>query len=246
VEAHRLSNSTGGVIQLDLVQTDENRFELDLVLIANPDDALLIAPYFLEVTINYNEPLLPFELLTRSVMSGFGAAHLCILGYGAVDGLGPPLELTTLGLFIISVLTTLSIPIWYVFSTQMAIGLVLITSIPIPTYLYLCMDIAYISLRNEKLRILSKLADEVAVVNQHVTEFIALDHKEGINHSEVDRVSSELVGIQTIYNSANAMRTFPLDDRMVSEVVSTVFAPVLSLIVTALAEHFWILVVSWV
>jgi hypothetical protein len=77
---------------LDLVQTDENRFELDLVLIANPDDALLIAPYFLEVTINYNEPLLPFELLTRSVMSGFGAAHLCILGYGAVDGLGPPLD----------------------------------------------------------------------------------------------------------------------------------------------------------
>lgn len=34
---------------MDLVQTDENRFELDLVLIANPDDALLIAPYFLEV-----------------------------------------------------------------------------------------------------------------------------------------------------------------------------------------------------
>jgi hypothetical protein len=76
----------------DLVQTDEDRFELDLVLIANPDDALLIAPYFLEVTMNYDEPLLPFGLLTRSVMSGFGAAHLCILGYGALDGLGPPLD----------------------------------------------------------------------------------------------------------------------------------------------------------
>jgi len=76
----------------DLVQTDEDRFELDLVLIANPDEALLIAPYFLEVTINYDEPLLPFGLLTRSVMSGFGAAHLCILGYGAVDGLGPALD----------------------------------------------------------------------------------------------------------------------------------------------------------
>jgi hypothetical protein len=64
------------------VQTDEDKFELDLVLIANPDDALLIAPYFLEVTINYDEPLLPFGLLTRSVMSGLGAADLCILGYG--------------------------------------------------------------------------------------------------------------------------------------------------------------------
>jgi len=75
----------------DLVQTDRDRFEVDLVLIANPDDALLIAPYFLEVTINYDEPLLPFGLLTRSVMSGFGAALLCILGYGAHD-LGPPLD----------------------------------------------------------------------------------------------------------------------------------------------------------
>ena len=74
------------------VQTDEDKFELDLVLIANPDDALLIAPYFLEVTINYDEPLLPFGLLTRSVMSGLGAADLCILGYGTVDDLGPPLD----------------------------------------------------------------------------------------------------------------------------------------------------------
>jgi hypothetical protein len=76
----------------DLVQTDEDRFELDFVLIANPDDVLLIAPYFLEVRINYDEPLLPFGLLIRSVMSGFGAAHLCILGYGALDDLGPPLD----------------------------------------------------------------------------------------------------------------------------------------------------------
>ena len=74
----------------DLVQTDEDRFELDLVLIANPDDTLLIAPYFLEVTINYDEPLLPFGLLTRSVMSGFRAAHLCILGYHT--DLGPTLD----------------------------------------------------------------------------------------------------------------------------------------------------------
>jgi hypothetical protein len=66
----------------DHVQTDQDRFELDLVLIANPDEPLLIAPYFLEVTINYDEPLLPFGLLTRSVMSGFGGADLCILGYG--------------------------------------------------------------------------------------------------------------------------------------------------------------------
>jgi hypothetical protein len=76
----------------DLVQTDEDGFELDLVLIANPDDALLIAPYFLEVTINYDAPLLPFGLLTRSVMRGFGAAHLCILGYATTDDLGPTLD----------------------------------------------------------------------------------------------------------------------------------------------------------
>jgi hypothetical protein len=74
------------------VQTDQDKFELDLVLIANPDDALLIAPYFLEVTINYDQPLLPFGLLTRSVMSAFGAADLCILGYGAPKGLGAPLD----------------------------------------------------------------------------------------------------------------------------------------------------------
>lgn len=66
----------------DLVQTDEDAFEVDLVLIANPDDGLLIAPYFLGVTINYDEPLLPFGLLKRSVMSGFGGAPFCILGYG--------------------------------------------------------------------------------------------------------------------------------------------------------------------
>jgi hypothetical protein len=76
----------------DHVQTDQDEFELDLVLIANPDDALLIAPYFLEVTINYDQPLLPFGLLTRNVMSGFGAADLCILAYGALNGLGGSLD----------------------------------------------------------------------------------------------------------------------------------------------------------
>lgn len=76
----------------NLVQTDEDRFEVDLILIANPDDPLLIAPYFLAVRIDYYQALLPFGLLARSVMRGFGAADLCILGYGALDGLGPPLD----------------------------------------------------------------------------------------------------------------------------------------------------------
>lgn len=73
----------------NLLQTDEDRFELDLVLIANPDDPLLIGPYIVFLAANYYEPLLPFGLLTRNVMSVFGIADLCILGYGS---LAPPFD----------------------------------------------------------------------------------------------------------------------------------------------------------
>jgi hypothetical protein len=61
-------------------RTGEGTFELDLALIADPDDAQLIASYLLVVTIGYDEPLLPFGLLTRNV-DGTDLGDLCLLGY---------------------------------------------------------------------------------------------------------------------------------------------------------------------
>jgi len=67
----------------NLVQTDEDRFELDLAFIGDPDDAQLISRYVLFVTIDYDEPLLPgMPLITRNI-HGSNLGDICILGYDA-------------------------------------------------------------------------------------------------------------------------------------------------------------------
>jgi hypothetical protein len=60
----------------------QDEFELDLTFIGNPDDEQLIRDYVLAVTIDYNEPLLPWiPLVTRTTASGMNVADLCLLGY---------------------------------------------------------------------------------------------------------------------------------------------------------------------
>jgi len=61
-------------------RTGEGTFELDFAFIADPENGLSIAQYVLIVTIGYDEPLLPFGLLTRNV-NGTGVGDLCLLGY---------------------------------------------------------------------------------------------------------------------------------------------------------------------
>jgi hypothetical protein len=61
-------------------RTGEGTFELDLAFIASPDDVQLVASYLLVVTIRYDEPLLPFGLLTRNV-NATDVGDLCLLGY---------------------------------------------------------------------------------------------------------------------------------------------------------------------
>mgnify|MGYP001055318543 CR=1 FL=1 len=61
-------------------RTGEGTFELDLALIADPHDEQLIARYLLLVTIGYDEPLLPFGLLSRNA-NGTDIGDLCLLGY---------------------------------------------------------------------------------------------------------------------------------------------------------------------
>jgi hypothetical protein len=61
-------------------RTGEGTFELDLAFIAGPDDVQLVASYLLVVTIRYDEPLLPFGLLTRNV-NATDVGDLCLLGY---------------------------------------------------------------------------------------------------------------------------------------------------------------------
>jgi len=61
-------------------RTGEGTFGLDLAFIGDPDDAPLIASYVLVVTIGYDEPSLPFGLLSRTV-NGTSAGDLCLLGY---------------------------------------------------------------------------------------------------------------------------------------------------------------------
>ena len=59
----------------------EDRLEVDLAFIDDPDDVALIAHYHLLVTVDYDEPLLPWmPLLTRRV-SGAKIGDLCLLGY---------------------------------------------------------------------------------------------------------------------------------------------------------------------
>jgi hypothetical protein len=58
----------------------EGALELDLALIADPDDEQLILRYLLVVTIGYDEPLLPFGLLSRNA-NGTDIGDLCLLGY---------------------------------------------------------------------------------------------------------------------------------------------------------------------
>ena len=59
----------------------EDRLEVDLAFIGDPDDVALMAHYLLLVTVTYDESLLPWmPLLTRRV-SGTDLGDLCLLGY---------------------------------------------------------------------------------------------------------------------------------------------------------------------
>jgi hypothetical protein len=160
-----------------------------------------------------------------------------------IGGLEPLSDLTTLGLLIISVLTALAIPIWYLFSKPTSVMFALVTSIVIPVYLYLSMDKIYACLRADKLRGLAALSDELETVNHEIQSFVELKHRTRISHRELAKISSDLVAIQTIYKSIDQMRTFPVNTKMLIKVASTMLVPILSLILTRLAEVAWSLLV---
>jgi len=82
-------------------RTGEGTFELDLALIADPYDGQLISRYLLVVTIGYDEPLLPFGLLTRNV-NCTDVGDLCLLGYhfGKHPPPGTPESEKALGKFV--------------------------------------------------------------------------------------------------------------------------------------------------
>jgi hypothetical protein len=156
-----------------------------------------------------------------------------------LGGLEPVSDLTTLGLLIISVLTAVSIPIWFLFSKEATIVFVVITSILIPLYLYLSMDRLYVSLRNVKQETLVSLAVELEAVVKRVREYVTIEHKSDSDYTKLAQVATNLTAVEKLYNSVSGMRTFPVNTRTMLKVATTTLVPILSLILTSLAQVLW-------
>ena len=59
----------------------EDRLEVDLAFIGDPDDLALMAHYILDVTVSYGEPLLSWSPLPTRTVIGAGRGDVCLLGY---------------------------------------------------------------------------------------------------------------------------------------------------------------------
>jgi len=66
----------------------ESKFKFDLAFIGDPDDEEVTTRYMLLVTVDYDEPLLPWMRLFTRKASGVAMGDLCLLGYNV--GKHPP------------------------------------------------------------------------------------------------------------------------------------------------------------
>jgi len=94
-----------------------------------------------------------------------------------IGGLAPLSTLSTFAIFAVGLLSTISIPLWYMFSLPTAIVWVFITSFLIPCYFLYSMSGVYAVLKKEKENSLKEMNDELRYITEEIRKFIRVDHE---------------------------------------------------------------------
>lgn len=158
-----------------------------------------------------------------------------------VGGMSSIADLTTMALLVISMLAAFSVPLWYIFSPYIAIGLVIIASAVIPCFFCFSMLGIYHSLKEEKNRTLKELGDELFLMSLQVKKYVFDRHEKRLKEKELMKLSNTLSALEKIYSSTKKMRTFPLNSEMLIKLVSIILLPVVSLAMSRVAEFLFTL-----
>lgn len=153
-----------------------------------------------------------------------------------MGGLRPVADLTTLGMLVLGVLTTIAVPFWYMFSRGLSVLFVTISVIVVPTYVYLSMNRVSAVLKHEKKKALVGLAAVLQPLNEQINQYLATQGTGRISRTELQRVSSDLRAIRTIYDSVESMHTFPINSGVIVRISSSMVIPTLSLTLTWLGK----------
>ena len=153
-----------------------------------------------------------------------------------IGGLAPLSALSTFAIFAVGLLSTISIPLWYIFSPSLAIVWVFITSILIPCYFFYSMSGVYTVLKKEKENSLKELNDEFRYITEEIRKFISIDHeKKGLDEKRLTRMGETLNAVNIIYERMKSMHTFPINSEIIVKIVLSAILPILGILADFLA-----------
>lgn len=160
-----------------------------------------------------------------------------------VGGLLPIADLSTLASFVLSILAALSIPLWYLISIAVSIGIVVLVSLVIPCFFLYSMEGIYRSLKTNKVETLENMSDELYAMSVQLQSYLTARHEKELSSKKLIQLSNEYSALQKIYESISKMRTFPINTGMVLKLISTMLVPVISLVVTRIVDLLWEIIV---
>ncbi|MFB0544355.1 MAG: hypothetical protein ACETVN_01460 [Asgard group archaeon] len=153
-----------------------------------------------------------------------------------IGGLAPLSALSTFAIFAVGLLSTIVIPLWYVFSSQFYLIWVFVSSFLIPVYFFYSMGGVYKTLTKEKQDSLRELNDELQHTSSQIREFIKADHKNKLDETKLERLGQTLNSINIIYERINSMHTFPVNSEIMIKITLSAVLPIIGILVDVLSS----------
>jgi len=147
-----------------------------------------------------------------------------------LGGLSSISELSTIAIFTLSSISSIIVPLWYIFSIPFAILFVTLTSIIIPIFFFFSMHGIYNTLKIEKQKLLKEFDDEFLLTSQKIREFISLEHKEDFKMEEFRTIAQTLSSLDIIYNRIKLMKTFPMNISILLRILLSIVLPIITIL----------------
>lgn len=154
-----------------------------------------------------------------------------------MGGILPIVDLNTLALLSVGIIAALVVPLWYLFSVQVAGFFAILTCVLIPCVFFYSMNGVRKELVKTKRHLLDELNDEFSWISKNVRNYITQDHAHNLNIEEVNGLSRGLTSLDIIYRRINSMRTFTLKAEIITKVIGSMVLPLITFIIPLVLEY---------
>lgn len=153
-----------------------------------------------------------------------------------IGGLAPLAGLSTFAIFAVGILATIAIPLWFIFSQEMTILWVFLTSILIPCYFFCSMSGVYNKLKKEREGSLRELNDEIQQITTSIRNFFKVNHKEKKPEEKtIITLGQTLDSINIIHERVKSMHIFPINSEILLKISLSAILPILGILADFLA-----------